>query len=413
MSSTLFRSLALAAIACAIVAPCRASSQPPAVPPPSVPAAIAVETKTDAARTRLTFTLSEPVEVRSFVLEGPDRAVLEMPELNFQLPPEAGRGREGVVTSFRYGLFAPGRSRVVIDLAQPATISLVDVTPGASEGSFTLVLELTRTDRESFRRATRIEDPVKTGSIAGSQGKDAAADLRRTIVLDPGHGGTDPGAIASSGAFEKDIVFGFAQRLRRSLEASGRYKVVMTRDHDVFIPLRERVRIAQGAKADLFISLHADSISAAPHIRGSTVYTGAERATDPESARLAERENKADAAGGHNGSDTPTEIADILQELTVRETRGLSHRFAKRLLGAIKPVMPLSKKPQREAGFAVLRAPDVPSVLLELGYLSSSKDIGLLTSDAWRDRSAEAVTAAINLYFGARVAGRDIAPVLP
>ena len=381
-----------------------------------VPTAIAAEVKADGPKTRITFTLSEPVKAHPFVLERPDRVVVELPRVNFQLPPDAGRRREGLVASFRYGLFAVDRSRVVIDLAQAALVSRIETATRESDGAALLTVELTRTDREAFRRAARPEppappEPETTGSVG------AAGDRRPLIVLDAGHGGIDPGAVASTGAFEKDIVFSFAQRLRERIEKTGRYRVLMTRDHDVFVALDERVRITQAAKADLFISIHADSISAAPHIRGGTVYTGAERATDAESANLANRENEADAVAGLAPRDTANDVAGILQELTLRETRGFSHRFAKKLLGKLDPVMTLSKKPHREAGFVVLRAPDVPSVLVELGYLSSRRDIDLLTSDGWRDRSAAAMTAAIDQYFGTRVADQGakpgIAPVSP
>ena len=385
---------------------------PSASPDLQRPVAIAAEAKSEAGKTRLTFVLSAPIEARSFALERPDRIVVDLPEVNFQLPPGAGHRREGLVASYRYGLFAPGRSRVVIELAQPAVVSALETSTRPTDGASLLTLELVKVDREAFRRVVRPEgppvpDPVATGSV-GSQ-----ADRRPLIVLDAGHGGVDPGAVASTGAFEKDIVFSFAQRLKDRLDGTGRYRVVMTRDHDVFVALDERVRVARAAKADLFISIHADSISAAPHVRGGTVYTGSERATDAESERLADRENRADAAAGIEARETANEVADILQDLTVRETRGFSHRFAKKLLGALDPVMPLSKKPHREARFLVLRAPDVPSVLVELGYLSSRKDIDLLTSDAWRERSAAAMTAAIDRYFGARVAERDTAPVSP
>jgi N-acetylmuramoyl-L-alanine amidase len=376
------------------------------------PVAIAAEAKSEAGRTRVSFVLSAPVEARSFVMERPDRVIIDLPEVNFQLPSEAGRRREGLIASYRYGLFALGRSRVVIELTQPAVVSALEVATRPTDGAALLTVELAKADREIFRRNTRPEepglpDPVTTGSLGPSP------DKRPLIVLDAGHGGVDPGAIASTGAFEKDIVFSFAQRLKTRLEGTGRYRVAMTRDHDVFVALNERVRLARAAKADLFISIHADSISAAPHVRGGTVYTGSERATDVESERLADRENKADAVAGVEARETANEVADILHDLTMRETRGFSHRFAKKLLGALDPVMPLSKKPHREAGFKVLRAPDVPSVLIELGYLSSRKDIDLLTSDAWRDRSASAMTAAMDRYFGARLAGRDLAPVSP
>jgi N-acetylmuramoyl-L-alanine amidase len=384
--------------------PVLAATPSPSSLEPKRPVAIAAEAKSEAGKTRLTFVLSAPVEAHSFTMERPDRVIVDLPEVNFQLPADAGRRREGLVGSYRYGLFANGRSRVVIELAQPAVVSALEVAARATDGAVLLSVELTKTDREAFRRAAKpsepsVADPVATGSIG------ASADKRPLIVLDAGHGGVDPGAVASTGAFEKDIVFSFAQRLKARLETTGRYRVAMTRDHDVFVALDERVRVARAAKADLFISIHADSISAAPNIRGGTVYTGSERATDAESERLADRENKADAAGGVEARDTANDVADILQDLTVRETRGFSHRFAKKLLGALDPVMPLSKKPHREARFLVLRAPDVPSVLVELGYLSSRKDIDLLTSDAWRERSAAAMTAAIDRYFGARVAG--------
>jgi N-acetylmuramoyl-L-alanine amidase len=316
-----------------------------------------------------------------------------------------------VVASFRYGLFAPGRSRVVIDLAQPALVSRVEVATDAS-GIALLRIELSRADRQAFRKAAEAVDATPDVEATGSAAP-SPIDQRPLVAIDPGHGGIDPGAVAVGGAHEKDIVFGFAENLRRRLEDTGRYRVMMTRKDDVFVPLDERVRIAREAKADLFISIHADSISAAPHVRGLTVYTGSEQASDTESQRLAERENKADAAAGLDPDAGPGDVADILQDLTLRETRSFSQRFGQTLVGVINPVMPLSKKPQRQAAFRVLRAPDVPSVLVELGYLSSAKDIDLLLSESWRDRSTAAMAGAIDRFFGVRVASRSTAPVSP
>jgi N-acetylmuramoyl-L-alanine amidase len=173
------------------------------------------------------------------------------------------------------------------------------------------------------------------------------------------------------------------------------------------------VHLARQAKADLFISLHADTISGAPQVRGLTIYTGAEQASDAESATVADRENKADAAAGHDAPEAPDGIADILQDLTLRETRGFSHRFAGKLLGELTPFMRLNVRPRREARFRVLRAPDVPAVLVELGYLSHPKDVDLLMSDAWRDRTAGAITTAIERYFRPRLANREAAAVSP
>ena len=349
--------------------------------------------------TKLTLTLSKPVEARAFVMERPDRVVIDLAEVNFQLGPEAGRKREGLVASFRYGLFAPGRSRIVVDLAQTATVGRIETVTRAKDGAVLLSIEFQRADRDAFRRAAVASDPTPAAR------KTAAAepsDTRPLIMVDAGHGGIDPGAIASTGVFEKDIVFGFARALVSRLEASGRYRVRMTRDRDVFVPLSERVRLAREASADLFVSIHADSISSAPQVRGATIYTGSERATDAESAKLADRENKADAAAGTESQAGPAQVADILQELTLRETRGFSSGFAKGLRAHLSPVMEMSPKPHREAGFVVLRSPDVPSVLVELGYLSSKRDLDLLQSEPWRAEVTGGMAKAIDAFFGNR-----------
>jgi N-acetylmuramoyl-L-alanine amidase len=381
--------------------------------------AIGADLATQAGTTRLTLTLSRAVEARGFVMERPDRAVIDLPEVNFQLEPGTGSRRDGLVQSFRYGLFAPGRSRIVIDLASPATVGKIETATRPKDGAVLLTIPLQRADREAFRKAAAAADP------APAQARTAApepADRRPLIMVDAGHGGTDPGAIAVGGVFEKDIVFGFAQALVEKLEAGGRYRVRMTRDRDVFVPLAERVRLAREAKADLFVSIHADSISAAPQVRGATIYTGSEKATDAESAKLAERENRADAAAGVDAAEAPPDIADILQELTLRETRGFSSGFARTLMGQLAPVMEMSSKPHREARFVVLRSPDVPSVLVELGYLSSKRDLEMLQSPEWRAGVTGSMAKAIDLFFTNRATlGRPVgtrrsaavAPVLP
>lgn len=370
--------------------------------------------------TRLTLTLSKAIEARAFVMERPDRAVVDLAEVNFQLGPEAGRKREGLVASFRYGLFAPGRSRIVVDLAQTATVARIETVTRPRDGAVLLSIEFQRADRETFRRAAVASDPAPAARKAAAVPE--AVDARPLIMVDAGHGGTDPGAIAVTGVFEKDIVFGFAQALVAKLEASGRYRVRMTRDRDVFVPLSERVRIAREAHADLLVSIHADSISSAPQVRGATIYTGSERATDSESAKLAERENRADAAAGTETVEGPAQVADILQELTLRETRSFSSGFAKGLMAHLGPVMEMSPKPHREAGFKVLRSPDVPSVLVELGYLSSKRDLDLLQSEAWRAEVTGGMAKAIDAFFGSRTTltrpeparrAASIAPVSP
>ncbi|WP_253374015.1 MULTISPECIES: N-acetylmuramoyl-L-alanine amidase [Methylorubrum] len=377
--------------------------------------AIAAETATRDGTTRLTLTLSKAIEARAFVMERPDRAVIDLPEVNFQLDQEpgkmSGRKRDGAIASFRYGLFAPGRSRIVVDLAGPAVVEAIE-TVKTREGAVLVSIPFRKVDRDTFRKAAVAGDPSPAAAGKAAPVRETA-DTRPLIVIDAGHGGTDPGAIAATGVFEKDIVFGFAQSFAERLEASGRYRLLMTRDRDVFVPLAERVRLAREAKADLFVSIHADSISAAPQVKGATIYTGSEKATDGESARLAERENRADAAAGTESGEAPADVADILQELTLRETRGFSSGFAGRLMGQLSPVMEMSTKPHREAGFKVLRSPDVPSVLIELGYLSSKSDLEKLQSEEWRMRVTGSMAKAVDLFFSGRATLSHPGPVAP
>ena len=372
--------------------------------------AIAAEVATDGSRTQLTLTLSKPVAATAFLMERPDRVVVDMPEVNFQLGDEAVKRRGGVIASVRCGLFAPGRSRIVVELSAPALVASVQTRPSDIADATLLTIELTRTDRETFRRTASNDQAdltLTTGSLPTSA---PTADRRPVVAIDAGHGGVDPGATAPNGALEKDITFAFASTLRDKLAAGGRYRILMIRDHDVFVPLEERVRRARDGGAELFVSIHADTISSA-QVSGATIYTGSDRATDGEAASLADRENAADAAGGIARAAPPSDVTDILQELTLRETRLFSHRFSNILLRDLSPVVRFSAQPQREAGFKVLRTPDLPAVLVELGYISNARDLELLLSADWRTRTALAMTAAVDRFFGGRVVAR--APMSP
>jgi N-acetylmuramoyl-L-alanine amidase len=353
--------------------------------------------------TRVSFRLSRPVQARGFVMENPDRAVIDLPEVNFQSPAQAGRKGQGLVSGYRFGLFAPGRSRIVIDLAGPSRISKIESSemPG---GIATLDIELSRVDRASFASAVaQARGGVPEGPPAPTP-QDAGADRRPVIVLDAGHGGIDPGAVTAQVA-EKTIVLAFAQKLRDLIGKD--FRVVMTRDDDRFLTLSDRVRVARQNNADLFISIHADSLSQAQEVRGATIYTASERATDIESARLAARENEVDSLAG---LDAPREdredVADILLDLAKRETRAFSGQIATRLVAEMGGAVKLHRIPHRSAGFRVLSAPDVPSVLIELGYVSSAKDVELLTSDSWRSEAANSVQRAINRFFALRSGGQ-------
>lgn len=386
-----------------------AEPQPAATKTPA-PVAIDAQVTGDQSATRLTFTLSSAVEPSVKVLEKPDRLVIDLPEVNFQMPPDAGRKARGLVKSFRYGMMGPGRSRVVIDLASPALpvrVANESLMGGAANA---LVLDLKKAERDVFTRtaaADRASSPEPTTPALR-----AGADKRPVVVLDPGHGGIDTGAIGVAHTVEKDVVLAFARDLKVKLERNGRYRVVITREDDTFISLRDRVRIAKDNSASLFVSIHADTVQASPEVRGLTVYTNADRASDAEAARLAESENKADSVAGVDAEVGAEEVAGILGDLTRRETRTYSHLFARTLVGKMTAAARLNKNPHRSAGFWVLRAPDVPSVLVELGYLSSKSDVELLTADAWRDKATESISAAITAFLAPRLAQQG-APVLP
>jgi N-acetylmuramoyl-L-alanine amidase len=225
-------------------------------------------------------------------------------------------------------------------------------------------------------------------------------------VIDPGHGGIDNGTIASNGVTEKQIVLDFALLLRDKIEQSGKYRVVLTRTEDTFIPLIDRVRMARIRQAALFLSVHADALRKGEgEAQGATVYTLSETASDAEAARLAENENRADVIAGIDLSHEPGDVADILIDLAQRETKSFSMHFAKMLVGELRHVARLHKKPLKSAGFKVLKAPDVPSVLIELGYVSSKGDFKQLMSDAWRARATGSIAQAIDAFFSTRVAG--------
>jgi N-acetylmuramoyl-L-alanine amidase len=226
-------------------------------------------------------------------------------------------------------------------------------------------------------------------------------DARRVVVLDPGHGGVDPGAVSVTGAFEKDLTLAMARVVRDQLTATGRYRVVMTRDSDVFLRLRDRVAKAREAGAELFISLHADSIGSSD-VRGLSVYSLSENASDREAATLAARENRADALDGINLTAENDEVVNILISLAQRDTMNQSRRFANMLVDEMGRQTRLVPRPHRSAGFAVLTAPDIPSVLVELGYLSSPQDAKLLGQTEHRGRMARSILRSIDGYFAAR-----------
>ena len=337
----------------------------------------------------------------------------------FSFRPAPVRGR-GLVKAFRYGLVMPGGSRIVFDLTGPARIANSYVLDAANGQPPRLVLELEEVDRTTFVQSLSAENrPELRPAIAdagdaavavpakveAAPSKPAAApDPRPVVVIDPGHGGLDNGTQSGS-ENEKNLVLGFALALRDRIEKAGKYRVVMTRTDDTFIPLSDRVKIARNQSAALFVSIHADALPRREgDAQGATIYTLSDKASDAEAERLAEAENKADAIGGVNLTEEPTDVADILIDLAQRETRTFSNRFARLLMGEMKNTVRMHKHPLKSAGFRVLKAPDVPSVLVELGYVSNKGDLEHLVSENWRSRTVGSMAQAIDAFFAKRLA---------
>ncbi|WP_082025575.1 N-acetylmuramoyl-L-alanine amidase [Methyloceanibacter caenitepidi] len=362
----------------------------------------------DRERTRFIADLSKKVDVNVFALGNPYRVIVDAADVSFQMPDGIGNEKRGLVTAFRYGLFAPGKSRIVLDISGPFLIDRSFVLGARDDQPARLVIDLVPTDEKTFL-ARQQEQRSKAAESEPSPMPLAMApssDEKPVVVLDPGHGGVDPGAKSANGVQEKDVVLAFAKRLRKKLEATDRYHVYMTRDDDTFLPLKERVKYAREKGAGLFISLHADYFSAEiEDVRGATVFTLSEEASDEEARALAAKENLSDAiAGVELPKDSDEVVTNILIDLAQRETNNRSVVMARSIVGELAAKGRLHTKQLRSAGFRVLKAPDVPSVLLELGFLSNEEDEKQLTSEVWHERMAGAISDAVDNYFKKRLA---------
>jgi N-acetylmuramoyl-L-alanine amidase len=335
----------------------------------------------EQGRTRITLILERPTAWRLTALDGPPRLLLDLPNLPWRGP--ARQPGAGLVKAMeRQG--SGSAQQLVILLAAPvaaprAGVSggrlLVSLAPGTAIGFAGLA------DGRSLAAAAVPRGPLPL------------------VVLDPGHGGKDPGAIGARGTQEKRITLAAALELKRQLEAGGRCRVALTRSRDVFIPLGDRIELARRREAALFLSLHADS---APGARGASVYTLSETATDSFSAALARRENEADRAGGLRLPSVPPEVQRILLSLMRQETRAGSEKLARLAVAALEGEVALLPNTHRRAGFVVLKAPDVPSALVEMGFLSHPQDEAALNKPAHRARVAAALAETVHGFLGAR-----------
>lgn len=371
----------------------------------------------NAKTTRVVLELSNSVEFRVFTLADPYRVVIDLPAVGWRLPVRPLPKGKGLLAKLRYGLFKPGVSRVVLDINGPAAVDKAFMLVPLGAHPYRLVLDLVPTSRAAFlKRAGRPDARAASGKpvpgrprpgLGTSKTAVSSLPLRKprrgaskpVIVIDPGHGGVDPGTTSVGGIYEKHVTLSVAREMKAQLERTGRFRVVLTRERDIFLRLRDRVAKGRDAGARLFISIHADAIKNR-RVRGLSVYTLSERASDKEAAALAEKENKADLIAGIDLTGETPEVTNILIDLAQRESMNESVRFASLLIKELRrKKASVLRRSHRFAGFAVLKAPDVPSVLLEVGFLSNREEEKALRSRKYRAKLAAAVVRAVDGYF--------------
>jgi N-acetylmuramoyl-L-alanine amidase len=337
-------------------------------------------------------------------LTNPDRLVIDLPSIQFAEGAPAAGGR-GLVSAYRYGLIAEGKARIVLDLSGPVEVVNTFVLDPVSSEPARLVVDLVPTSAEAFAAAAEADRPARLARAPREDQQRADGGLP-IVVIDPGHGGIDSGATGKKGLLEKDVNLEFCLELERHLKEGGKLLPILTRTTDAFLSLAERVEFARAHHATLFISVHADTVRQ-DYVRGATVYTLSDEASDELSQALAEQQNRSDILAGLALEDQPEDVADILFDLARRESRNLSLRFAKELVDDMRGKVALNSNPWRRAAFKVLKAPEVPSVLLELGYLSNKEDEELFRGEDWPANEAETVARAIEGFLnGAETAGQ-------
>ena len=361
----------------------------------------------DRARTRIVLKYDKAFKPEWFLLRKPYRLVVDLPKTVFAIDSKAAKSA-GLVSIVRYGQFSDDRSRLILGGNNPFAVERIGVMPEEDGSGHRLAIDLASASdtafEEALARQSGLKQFVRTAPKVDRLGTVPEGERTArpfTVVVDPGHGGIDGGARGANGTVEKTITLAFSVELKKMLEDTGKARVYLTRESDEFLRLSERVSIARQYEADLFISVHADTIRYRG-VRGATVYTVSDKASDEVAQSIANSENLADHLAGIPAEETNHDVTDILLDLLRRETQTFSIRFARSLIGEMSNSVELIKNPHRFAGFQVLTAPDVPSVLLELGYLSNSKDEALLRDPKWRRRAGKSVVEAVVGYAEAR-----------
>ncbi|MEL6297546.1 MAG: N-acetylmuramoyl-L-alanine amidase [Pseudomonadota bacterium] len=367
----------------------------------------AVSLSGDQSRTAIEIRLNQPADATIFTLANPYRLIVDAANVAFRLPPGAGRRGGGLVSGFRYGMLAPGRSRIVFDLKGPIDVRQHVAAARTASQPPAIKLSLTAVTAAEFSAVSKGRQRIslRPSTFHAPRRRPQVRSAKRpVIVIDPGHGGADPGAISSSGLREKDVVLAVAKKLLSELRRTKRFRVVSTRNIDKFVALDARNQLAAEVGADLFVSLHADSVgnrATAALVRGATIYTLSERASDENAKALADKENAADLAGGLDvvAAREPETVRSILFDLVRRETANEAAEFRETLIRMLAQRISLSRSPRRSAAFRVLKQLSTPAVLVELGYMSNRKDQALMRTTVWQSKVAAAIAAAISNHF--------------
>lgn len=358
---------------------------------------------------RIVFDSDQKFDYKVFLLSDPKRLIIDTQ--NVKVNPQIVKKLDAnnFISDPRLGTVGVDDVRIAFNLRKPVIVKKAFLLPPQSSFGWRFVVDLELASerefasklgsRNAFTNDSYTESKIVSKASSNSKAQSIKdSNAKKIIVLDPGHGGQDPGAIGYSGVYEKNITLAMGRELKALLDKSGKYKVYLTRNTDKFIPLRDRVKIARRYKADLFMSIHADS-ALNRNAKGLSVYTLSETASDKEAAALAERENKADVIAGLNLVEHSKEVSDILINLAQRETMNRSSEFASFMVQEMKKSVKLVSNTHRFAGFAVLKAPDIPAVLLEMGYLSNRQEEKLLQQKSYRKKLAESTVEAIDKYF--------------
>lgn len=363
------------------------------------------------SKTRLVLDLDRHSDFKLFVLSNPYRMVIDLPSFEWKAGNVQGPDQAGVLAT-RHGNLKPGISRIVFDFNRPISIQNAFTLPGGDGKPERLVIDFANTSASLFEQVKNKTYGTLNEEQAPPAAQQAALNMapppppkpaqkeeKPLIIIDPGHGGIDPGASGPDGLREKNIVLELARELKRQLESSGHYRVEMTRDTNTFIKLSDRVKFARKHGGDLFVSIHADSIEK-DGVSGASVYTLSEKASDAQTAKLAARENKADLIAGIDLSTEDQDVVNILMDLAMRDTMNQSRFFANTLVDSFnKNGVKTLPHTHRYAGFAVLKAPDIPSVLVEAGFMSNDNEAHMLNTQSHRNKLAGALKKGIDRYF--------------